>query len=375
MNTRQKEISITSGLSFRIANMMPKNPAGAPQAVYNDENALRPGCTVTEDGLAEFSLYYPNATSVILTNLQGQSFSLTKDQEYWTGRFDLGTGFIGLFVSVDGNDTITPSLPIGFSGNRPLNYVQICEADTVIEAQPVPHGCVAMDYLESKITGKLERIYVYLPPCYENGEHRYPVLYLQHGHGENETCWVNQGKINFIYDNLIAEKKAEPAIVVMCNGMLTRDGEDAVYLDFTEGFEAFLTEEVIPFIDQKYRTLALREHRAMAGLSMGSIQTSIITAKHPELFAWAGLFSGFFLDPLTGYTIHIQPERLAAYKESIKLLFRGFGEQDHFMPCFLSDDALLEQNGISNIRKVYTGMHEWKVWQHCAYDFIQLIFK
>ncbi len=375
MNARQKEISTASGLSFREMNIIPKDSFGMPLAIYNSENAVRPACEVLPDGTVNLSLYFTNAKSVAVTNLLGQSFPLTQEGEYWRGSLNLGTGYVGLFVSVDGNDTLVPTLPIGISGNRPLNYVQICEEDTVIEPQPVPHGSVAMDYLESKITGKLERIYVYLPPCYEASGRNYPVLYLQHGHGENETCWVNQGKMNFIFDNLIAEGKAEPAIVVMCNGMLTRETDEAIYLDFAEGFEAFLTEDVIPFIDGKYRTRTDRESRAMAGLSMGSIQTSIITAKNQDLFAWAGLFSGFFQDPLTGYTAHIQEDLLEKFRGNMKLLFRGFGDQDHFMPFFLADDQLLTESGIENIRKVYSGMHEWKVWQRCFHDFIQLIFK
>ena len=375
MNARQTQISAASALSIQLGNIIPRDATGLPLAVYNSQNALRPGCAVAEDGTAEFWLYYPNASSVVLTDLQGRTFPLAKAQDYWTGRFALGNGFHGLFVTVDGNDTIAPSLPIAFSGNRPLNFVQICGADSVIAPMAVPHGSVVMEYLESQITGRFERIYVYLPPCYEGGTRRYPVVYLQHGHGENETCWVNQGKMNFICDNLIAENQAEPAIVVMCNGMLTRQQGDDICLDFTEGFEAFLVQEVIPYIDGKYRTFADREHRAMAGLSMGSIQTSIVTAKHPELFAWVGLFSGFFQDPLTGYDAHIQPERLAAYREGLRLLFRGIGDGDSFLPCFLSDDALLERHGIPNLRRMYEGVHEWKVWQQCFHDFMQCIFK
>lgn len=375
MNNRYQEISKSSGLSFREMNIIPKDATGMPQAIYNREIALLPAYEITAQGSVSLHLFFPSAKSVTVTNLLGQTFILTQDGEYWTGVLDLGSGFVGLFITVDGNDTLVPSLPIGFSGNRPLNYIQIREENAVIEPLEVLHGSVVMDYFESRLTGRLERIYVYLPPRYEASEKRYPVLYLQHGHGENETCWVNQGKMNFIYDNLIAQGSAEPAIVVMCNGMVTRETGDAIYLDFAEGFEAFLTQEVIPYIDGKYRTYSDRDHRAMAGLSMGSIQTSIITAKHTDLFAWAGLFSGFFQDPLTGYTAHIQPEYLAAYKNEMKLLFRGMGDQDHFIPYFLADDQLLEQNGIINIRKIYSGTHEWKVWQHCFHDFIQLIFK
>lgn len=375
MNDRQEELLYGSALTYRAPNLIPKDPAGMPLAVYDRENALPPGYVVTGEGLVALTLYYPHAHAVSVTNLQGQTFPLVREGDFWAGRLDLGTGFVGLYVTVDGNDTLCPTLPIGFSGSRPLNYVQICEEDAVIYPCSVPHGSVVMDYLESAVTGQMERLYVYLPPYYETGTDAYPVLYLQHGHGENETCWVHQGKMHFMMDNLIAQGKAVPAIVVMAGGMLARHGKTGLTLDYAQGFETFLTEEVIPYIDKKYRTLSDRTHRAMAGLSMGSIQTSIITCKHPELFAWAGLFSGFFQDPLTGYSEHLQPERLAAYRDAMQLLFRGIGDRDGFLPCFLSDDAFLQRNNIPSVRRIYPGIHEWKVWQHCFHDFVQMIFR
>ncbi len=191
---------------------------------------------------------------------------------------------------------------------------------------------------------------------------RYPVLYLQHGHGENETTWVTQGRMNFIADNLIDEGKAVPSIVVMCNGMTVFDEEGGVRLDYAESFPRMLVEEVIPYIYRRYRTLSDAGHRAMAGLSMGSIQTSIITLNHPELFSYVGLFSGFVQDPLTGYTGHLSPEKLKNYKDRFKVYFRGIGDRAIFLRNFLRDDELLERQKIPSDRRVYEGGHEWRVW-------------
>lgn len=125
------------------------------------------------------------------------------------------------------------------------------------------HGTVCWEYLESEITGKTEKLVVYLPPDYQRETNRrYPVLYLQHGHGENENCWVTQGKVNFIYDNLVAEKKAVSAIVVMCNGMVQMEGRDGRYID-SRRLEELIVSEVIPFVDGRYRTLKERNYRAM----------------------------------------------------------------------------------------------------------------
>ena len=267
-------------------------------------------------------------------------------------------------------------MPIGFGGNKPINFIENPEQDTVIRPLNCQHGTVVMEYMFSEITDHMERIYLYLPPSYhENTDKRYPVLYLQHGHGENETTWVNQGKVNFIFDNLISQGKANEAIIVMCNGMLTFEKKNEIFLNITEAFEKMLTTEVIPYIEQKYRTYGDKKHRAMAGLSMGSMQTSVVTLKHQELFDYVGIFSGFVRDILTGYEQHIQPEYLKTYSKNIKYIFRAIGEEDIFMDAFLNDDKLLKEYEVEHQRNLYKGYHEWKVWQHCIHDFLCQIFK
>ena len=180
--------------------------------------------------------------------------------------------------------------------------------------------------------------------------------------------------MNSIADNLIAAGQATATIVVMCNGMTDFEGENGVELSYAEAFPHMLLEEVIPYIEGRYPTLTDAEHRAMAGLSIGSIQTSIITLNHPERFSHVGVFSGFVQDPLAGYSNHLTPEKLDRYRNAFKLYFRAIGDQDSFLPHFRSDDELLAKHGVAGERRIYPGGHEWKVWQHCFYDFYQLLF-
>jgi len=179
--------------------------------------------------------------------------------------------------------------------------------------------------------------------------------------------------MNFICDNLMAEKKAEECIVVMCNGMIGEENEEGINLSPFDAFEKVLTEEVIPYIDSHFRTLKDKKHRAMAGLSMGSMQTSYMTLRRPELFAYARLFSGFVSNFLTGENEHL--EHLDEYKESLNVYFRAMADRDPFLKMFLHDDELLKKHEISCVRKIYFGGHEWKVWRRCLNDFLPLLFR
>lgn len=329
---------------------------------------------ITEEGKVRFKLYYPNAGKVEMRDYS-KEYILAKNGDFWCGEFDMGEGFIAVFLKIDGTSIISQFLPIGYGGNQVINYIDIPEQNNEIELLETEHGCIVSDFFESKITGRMERIMIYLPAEYmKNTEKKYPVLYLQHGHGENEICWVSQGKMNFIYDNLIHRKQAVPAIVVMVNGMMYEENEEARILNFRK-LSAFVKEELISYIENKYRTFGDKEHRAMAGLSMGSLQTSITAFEHSELFSYVGVFSGFVQDILTQNQSHLTEKNKESFRENNKLFFRGIGAEDRFIDFFKSDDEFLEKSKIKFERKIYKGDHEWKVWRRCLYDFAQLIFK
>lgn len=329
---------------------------------------------IMKNGRIKFKLYYPNAEKVEMWDYS-KEYILIKNGDFWCGEFDMGEGFIALFLKIDGTSIISQFLPIGYGGNQVINYIDIPEQNNEIELLEAEHGSIVSDFFESKITGRMERIMIYLPAEYmQNTDKKYPVMYLQHGHGENETCWVSQGKMNFIYDNLIHRKQAVPAIVVMVNGMMYEENEGARILNFRK-LSAFVKEELISYIENKYRTFGDKEHRAMAGLSMGSLQTSITAFEHSELFSYVGVFSGFVQDILTQNQSHLTEKNKESFRENNKLFFRGIGAEDRFIDFFKSDDEFLEKSKIKCERKIYKGDHEWKVWRCCLYDFVQKIFK
>lgn len=370
-------IRIADSVSFQDVNLVHKVSAHDPATAFPRKLLVPPAYEVLPDGSVKFRLFYPNAKRVSVKWMAQTCawLELEKEGDLWSGVTAPLEGFIALEIQVDGNRVLNERLPIGFYGNRPANFIEIMEETSVIRPRTEIHGHVAMCYMNSRISGRMERIYVYLPAGYMAGTTRYPTLYLQHGFGENETVWISEGKLNFIFDNLIAEGKATPAIVVMCNGMLTFEQKDEILLGKLGTFEKMLVGEVIPYVDSHFRTIDDREHRVMAGLSMGSLQTAYITLKHQELFSGAGLFSGFFQNFLTDEQDHLVPELLRAYRSNMQPFFRAMGDCDEYLPRFLADDEMLERWGISSERRIYHGAHEWKVWQRCFYDFIQLIFK
>ncbi len=369
------EICFSTGLTFRNLNMIPIDDGIGPVVNYSVDMVYPQAYKIVGVGIVNFKLYIPNARAVYVRTYTHE-FKLEKVGEYWSGECKVGTGFIGIFIIVDGIEILYPALPIGFGGNRPINFIEILEEDAVIVPKKCKHGTISIEYMKSDITKRLERIYIYLPFEYNVEINKnYPVLYLQHGHGENETTWVNQGKMNFILDNLIEEEKIVPFIVVMCNGMVSYETKQGITISPAIKFEEFLIKEVIPYIDKRYRTIAKKEGRGMAGLSMGSMQTSVITLKNQDLFDYVGIFSGFVRDFISGYDGHIQERYLNTYSKNMKYIFRGMGEDDRFLDMFEQDDQLLREYEVEHERKIYKGYHEWKVWQHCFYDFVQKIFK
>ncbi|MBD5463564.1 MAG: hypothetical protein HDR24_11020 [Lachnospiraceae bacterium] len=240
-----------------------------------DGDRLPDSVTVLENGNVALTLYAPNAKTVTAGLMEREQFPLIQnDNGIWEGVLPFpGYGLRTLDWHVDGNRVLNPNAPVYFSYARPVNYVDIPdpEMDYILE-NGVPHGSVVIEYFQSQVTGNCERCFVYLPPDYEKSDLDYPVLYLQHGGLENEGCWVFNGKVNFIMDNLLAWEKAIPCIIVMCNGSI-RLPQEGIF-DF-QGVVDMLRNDCIPYIERKYRVRKEKWGRAMAGLSMGSMQTSI----------------------------------------------------------------------------------------------------
>jgi enterochelin esterase-like enzyme len=347
---------------------------------------IPPGIEIVDQDHFRVNFNAQAASSVALRTMQG-SVPLTKQADgVWTALLDIGQGgFRPLFFLVDDVPVINPMAPIGFGASTPVNVVDLPRPDSdFCLLHDVPHGAVSQEFYYAKTTGRFESCLVYTPPGYmRGGSEDYPVLYLQHGHGENEHCWVHQGKVTLILDNLLAEGIAVPCLIVMNNGMVreSRAGQTAVN---PELLETLLVHDCIPFIEKTYRARSDRLDRAMAGLSMGSLQTSLTTLLHPERFAWAGIFSGF-VQPVLG--LATREDYLAAlddaaqFAANFRLFYRAIGLDDPFFDRFTADSALMAEKGLAPADcaahriVTYPGSHEWNVWRFCIHDFLQLVFQ
>lgn len=361
-------------LYFSAKVIAPKFEAPFPRMALKKDELVELPYTSDVDGKIKFNLFYPDAKNVKITTLFFGEIELKKYDDYFRGEIQTSGGFVNITVFVDGNKALNPYLPIGIGDNAPVNYIDVPTDKDFYAIKNVAHGSVVNDYVFNEIVNRWERIVVYLPPEYFESDKKFPVLYLQHGHGENEITWVSQGKMNFIYDNLIAEGKATPAVVVMCNGMQAVQNENGAQTLFSQ-FDKYLINVVIPHIEKRYRVYTDRKHKAMAGLSMGSIQTSMTVFNNPEMFAYVGLFSGFISNPLSTENSHLSPENIANVKRYVPLFYRAYGDKDIFKTVFDADSEFIRDSGIELTTKVHSGNHEWNVWRECFYDFIQMIFK
>jgi enterochelin esterase-like enzyme len=313
-------------------------------------------------------------------------------------------GFHYYTFSVDGLIINDPASDIFFGTGKPTSGIEIPENGVdFYHAKDVPHGEIRSHWYKSNVTRQVRRIMVYTPPDYDaDSNQRYPVLYLQHGGGEDETGWTRQGQVNFILDNLIAAGKAKPMIVVMDNGSVggtrggaaltgaaanrqpgattTPAGQPAAtppapggrrgrgFGDFASTFGKILIEETIPMIDANYRTLADQPHRAMAGLSMGGMQTRQITLANLDKFSHIGIFSGGSIAP-TDIT------DMAAFKQKVKIVFVSYGSRENGATGKANAEALQKAGIKSVFYESPNTAHEWQSWRRSLDQFAPLLFQ
>jgi enterochelin esterase family protein len=353
-------------------------------------------------GKVEIRIKAPEATKVRVNFWSGPKADMTKQADgFWTiVTPPLVPGLHYYTLVVDGAEFADPGSHSFFGGGKHASAVEVPEpGSTYYSIQKVPHGQVREVWYDSKVTGSWRHALVYLPPGYdEQAKTRYPVLYLQHGGGEDETGWVRQGRANVILDNLIADGSSKPMIVVMAYGYARRAGQPAPDLslprdsaermkamqDMTAAFEADVKEALIPFVDQTFRTIADREHRAMAGLSMGGMQTFHVTLGNLDLFSHIGGFSGAMrlalgegkLDPKTAYGgVFADP---AAFGKKVRLLWLGVGteEPERMREGIRSLHASLTEAGIKHVYVESPGTdHEWQTWRRNLKDFAPRLFR
>jgi enterochelin esterase-like enzyme len=325
---------------------------------------------VNSQGYARFRVEAPAAQSVnVSLGLGGKGGTdLTKDADgVWVGTTagPMDEGFHYYHLTIDGGVFNDPGALNYYGSTRWESGIEIPAHDEDFYAlKPVPHGNVQQILFPSPSTNTSRRAFVYTPPGYsETASKRYPVLYLQHGWGEDETAWSNQGHANLIMDNLIAEGKIEPFLIVMTYGM-TNEIKFGGLRDFkVDAFQTVLVDELIPYVDANFRTIADREHRAMAGLSMGGMETHAITLNRPEVFSRYALLSGGI------YT----PEEL---QDSTRpaLIFISAGSKENPGRVTSAVDAL-KKAGFNAAAYVSEGTaHEFQTWRRSLHELAPILF-
>jgi enterochelin esterase-like enzyme len=347
---------------------------------------------VNSEGCIRTSISAPEAKRVQL-DIGGVKYDLKKDEKgVWTGESNpQDEGFHYYQIWIDGAAVPDPGTKYYFGANRWGSGVEVPAADQdFYSLKEVPHGQICQNIYFSKITNSFRRCFVYTPPDYDkNISARYPVLYLQHGSGEDETGWGTQGKANLILDNLIADGKAIPMIVVMENGYASDQNQNQQGINSNgrpvlfSVFEEVLIKEVIPMIDDNYRTIADRDHRAMAGLSMGANQTIQITFNNLDKFSYIGGFSGTSNYPSSS-EIDVTKFMKGIFKDGeslnkkIKLFWLGLGtkEPDPFPGSVGAFRSMLEKQGVKYTYFESPGTaHEWLTWRRSLYNFAPLLFR
>jgi enterochelin esterase-like enzyme len=351
---------------------------------------------VNSERRARFRIVAPQAQSVRVSLFRGTPLTKGEDGAWTVTTRSLDEGFHYYTINIDGADVPDPGSKFFYGAGRWGSAIEIPAQDEDFYAlKNVSHGQLRENLYFSKSTNKTRRCFVYTPPDYDKDTNaRYPVLYLQHGAGEDETGWGSQGHVNLIMDNLIAAGTARPFIIVMDNGgniggggprrggPPAGGGRGGAPVDGSRGgapgrggfnFSAFakiLTEELIPFIDSNYRTLFDQPHRAMAGLSMGGAQTRQITLANLDKFSHIGLFSG-------GSIVADTPALAdaAAFRQKVKVLFVSYGSKENTAAAKANHEAL-EKMGIKNTYyESPNTAHEWQSWRRSLYRFAPLLFQ
>ena len=369
---------------------------------------------VLPDNRVMFRVVAPDAQKVRIRLGPGFEMSKGPDGLWYVTTTPQVVGFHYYTLSIDGAVVADPSTRTFFGSGFDNSGIEVPEPDgDYYTLKDVPHGQVRQRWYFSKVTAKWRRAYIYTPPDYDtNARMKYPVLYLLHGWGENEQGWHLQGHVDVIMDNLIAEKRAKPMIIVMDNLNAVKPGESAA-LYFARGaitqavpeppqppgtttpgraagpgrggrgslassvFTEMMLTDLMPMVERTYRVAPGRENRAMAGLSMGGAQTFGTALANLEKFAYIGGFSGSSggrggFDPKTSSGGAFADA--AAFNRKVKVLFLGIGSAEG--PGTKTFSEQLTQAGIKNVYYESAGTaHEWLTWRRCFKEFAPLLFR
>ncbi len=336
---------------------------------------------IMPDNSVKFRIKAPDAQKVQID--LGKKYDLVKDAEgFWETTTDtISEGFHYYSLLIDGVAVADPASETFYGMGRMASGIEIpIRGEQYYAVKNVPHGEIRIKRYYSTVFNKWKQFYIYTPPAYdENVNEKYPVLYILHGGGEDERGWATQGKTDLILDNLIAEKKAKPMIVVMPDGNTNTDfagfGERTLKM-----FEAELKNCVIPFVEKNYRTETDSKNRALAGLSMGGIQTLYVGLNNSNIFSSLGVFSSGWIQPMHKELAETQYEfmkkNVDLLNNNIKLFWISMGGKEDI--AYNNCQVMLSKFDEMKIKYVYSeypGGHTWPVWRHDLYKIAQLLFK
>jgi enterochelin esterase-like enzyme len=389
MKTSEFRHGLALSAFFALLCMLPVGYAkaqlvenGVPAVTNNDPNQCP---CIMPDNSVVFKVKAPNAQKLQID--LGKKYDMVKDTAgVWTARTEpIVPGFHYYFLVVDDLPVADPASQSFYGTGKMSSGIDIPEKGIdFYDLQEVPHGTISSRTYYSNVDACWKRLFVYTPPGYDqNSQMKYPVVYIQHGGGEDETGWVNQGKTNQIMDNLIAEGKAKPMIVVMANGNV-RTGSGGYSSESMMKFKKEMTQNIVPFIDKNFRTLPEPKNRAICGLSMGGGQSFYVGLESLDCFGSIGIFSsglfGGIRNP-SGKEFNAETEipgllsKSADFNKKLDLFYISCGEQDPRIEFTKKAVSMMRENGLEVEFNSFPGDHEWQVWRKSLHDFASRVFK
>ena len=352
------------------------DPMPGKAAATNIRNAQYP--RILPDNRVVFRVKAPQAQKVQVD--LDKVYDLQKDEQgVWTGTTDpVSGGFHYYSLLVDGLAVADPASETFYGMSRMASGIELPYPGRDYYAlNDVPHGDVRMQRYYSTVAGGWKRFFIYAPPGYDTGKDRYPVLYIVHGGGEDERGWATQGLTDLILDNLIAARRAVPMLIVMVDG---NSGPNSFEEGYLQQFEHELKQSIIPFVEKRYRVKTGAANRALAGLSLGGIQTLYTGIGNTDLFAYLGVFSSSWILPNQSALAGRQYAYMAANRDRINRDLKRFwisqgGKEDI---AYQNNQIMLMKLDELGIRYSYSespGGHTWPVWRHDLYQFAPLLFR
>lgn len=382
MNKKTIRLNFLPAIFFLITWSMVTAQSGIPAAT-NVPGKEYP--QILPDNRVVFRLKAPEAQKIQID--LGKKYDMIKDDEgFWTVTTDPQVpGFHYYSLVIDDVPVADPASETFYGMGRMASGIDIPEKGVdFYEIKDVPHGTLSSKYYFSKVTNSWRRLFVYTPPGYDTHPNEYyPVMYIQHGGGEDERGWAVQGKTDIIMDNLIAEGKAERMLVVISNGNIN-SGIRGYSSEAMVPFKEEMTNNIVPFIDKNYRTIPKANKRALCGLSMGGGQSFYVGLESLDYFGSIGIFStglfGGIRNP-SGSEFDAEKEipgllsNSKSFNEKLNLFYISVGEQDSRIEFTKKAIDKFRNNDLKVEFATFPGDHEWQVWRKSLYDFGSRVFK